>query len=307
MAISHFNKFVYTHGTDEVIRRGKKIHAIGYAELIEYDDMFNSAVFRVKDDNYATVYKVNIQKLHDKEELSVRCSCPYNLGEICRHEVGALFQLQELVDSGRLHTAEKKFDQRHTIAKMNKIDIRTIRMLCSEQTLEQAEDFLRVKKATIESAIDEVVTASVKLEGNMYKVIIKKNDERFFDTSCDYVDPEYPLCLPKIIVFLQLLNAYGAYYFDSIRNWDKEKNKLLALYGYSLNDELDGKFEFSYKDGKPFLRVLNNSITRLNASAVSYNKPREESFQPVMTTEVATEVVKEKQGKKLGVVFNFNK
>lgn len=307
MTISHFNKFVYTHGTDEVIRRGKKIHAIGYAELVEYDDMFNSAVFRVKDDNYATVYKVNIQKLHDKEELSVRCSCPYNLGEICRHEVGALFQLQELVDSGRLHNAEKKFDQRHTIAKMNKIDIRTLRMLCSEQTLEQAEDFLRAKKATIESAVDEVVTASVKLDGNIYKVIIKKNDERFFDTSCDYVDPEYPLCLPKIIVFLQLLNAYGAYYFDSIRNWDKEKNKLLALYGYSLNDELGGKFEFSYKDGKPFLRVMDNRITRLNASEVTYNKPMTESFQPLMTTEVVTEVVKEKQGKKLGVVFNFNK
>ena len=65
------------------------------------------------------------------------------------------------------------------------------------------------------------------------------------------------LCLPKVIVFLQLLNNMVANYFDTIRNWDKEKNKLLEAYGYSLNDDLKGKFEFAYKDGKPFLRVLD--------------------------------------------------
>lgn len=65
MALPHLIKYVYTHGTDEVIRRGKKIHAIGYVELVEYDDLFGSAVFRVKDDSYATYYKVYIQKFKD--------------------------------------------------------------------------------------------------------------------------------------------------------------------------------------------------------------------------------------------------
>ncbi len=307
MALSHFKKYVYAHGTDEVIRRGKKIHAIGFAELVEYDDLFSTAVFRVKDDHYATVYKVNIQKIHDKQAISLRCSCPYNLGDICRHEVASLFQLQELVDSGRLHNAEKKFDQRHTIAKMNKIDIRTLRMLCSEQTLDEAEEFIRSQKANIESAIDETVTASVSLNGKYYKVIIKKNEERVFDTSCDYVDTEYPLCLPKVIVFLQLLNAYGSHYFDSIRNWDKEKNKLLALYGYSLNEDLKGKFEFTYKEGKPFLRVLDNSIVRLNASEVLFEKPASHTFQAVSVEEEEVAVAVAKSKYRLGLVFNFNK
>ena len=38
MALPHLIKYVYTHGTDEVIRRGKKIHAIGFVELVEYDE-----------------------------------------------------------------------------------------------------------------------------------------------------------------------------------------------------------------------------------------------------------------------------
>ena len=70
-------------------------------------------------------------------------------------------------------------------------------------------------------------------------------------------ETEHALCKHKNLLFLQLLNAYGPHYFDTIRNWDKEKNKLLELYGYSLNEELSGKFEFIYKEGKPFLKVLD--------------------------------------------------
>src|ERR1700761_5743387 len=102
MALPHLIKYVYTNGTDEVIRRGKKIHAIGYVELIEYDELFESVTFRVKDDSYATYYKVYVQKFKDPKSLSIRCSCPYNLGDICRHEAGALIQLQELLDRNML-------------------------------------------------------------------------------------------------------------------------------------------------------------------------------------------------------------
>ena len=56
--------------------------------------------------------------------------------------------------------------------------------------------------------------------------------------------------LPKLIVFLHLFYKHGPNYFESIRNWDKEKNKLLEAYGYSLNDDLKGKFEFNYKDNE---------------------------------------------------------
>ena len=95
MALPHLIKYVYTHGTDEVIRRGKKIHAIGFVELVEYDDLFGSAVFRVKDDSYSTYYKVYIQKFKDPKSTSLRCGCPYNLGDICRHEAAAFFSCRK--------------------------------------------------------------------------------------------------------------------------------------------------------------------------------------------------------------------
>ena len=88
-----------------------------------------------------------------------------------------------------------------------------------------------------------------------------------------------------------------------IRNWDKEKNKLLEAYGYSLSDDLKGKFEFSYKEGKPFLRVLDISIKRVNPAALSRPKPE-------LEIEAAEQVLEPEQKagsvQRLGVVFNFN-
>jgi hypothetical protein len=310
LALPHLIKHIYTHGTDEVIRRGKKIHAIGYVELVEYDDLFGSAVFRVKDDSYSTFYKVYIQKFKDPKGTSLRCGCPYNLGDICRHEAAALFQLQEMIDRGHLQSEDLKYDQRHTVAKMKAIDLKSLRLLSSQDTMLEAETFLRTNKAVIEYAENEMIKATVKLNGEEYKVIIRKNEERNFDTSCDYEDEEHPLCLPKIIVFLQLLNTFGGNYFDTIRNLDKEKNKLLEAYGYSMEDDLKGKFEFALKDGKPFLRVLDPSIKRVAAVPTTSRPVLLPMKEKVQETETIVEPVEEKAkepSQRLGIVFNFNK
>lgn len=308
MALPHLLKHVYTHGTDEVIRRGKKIHSLGFVELVEYDDLFGSAVFRVKDDSYSTFYKVNIQRFKDAKDLSLRCSCPYNIGDICRHETAALFQLQELIDRGQLQADGVKYDQRHTVAKMKIIDLKTLRLLSSSEILQEAELYLETQKAIIEQAENEMVKASVTVYGKTYPVIIRKNEERNFDTSCDYEDEEHLLCLPKVIVFLQLYKKHGPNYFDSIRNWDKDKNKLLEAYGYTLNDDLKGKFEFAYKDGKPFLRVLDSSIKRVTPVAapsrpvIIPQKEKAVELPPVLQESEPLLPVQ-----RLGVVFNFNK
>ncbi len=304
MALPHLLKYVYTHGSDEVIRRGKKIHAIGFVELIEHDDLFGNVNFRVKDDSYATFYQVVVQNYKDPKSLSLRCSCPYNLGEICRHEAAALMRLQEMIDKGMLLAANADYDQQHTVAKMKAIEIKTLRLLCSQDIFLEADKYVSTNKPVIEYAKDETVKATVFIDDKDYRVLIRRNEERNFDTSSDYIDTEHLLCLPKVIVFLHLYYLKGANYFDSIRNWDKEKNKLLEAYGYSLNDELKGKFEFNYKDGKPFLRVLDGSIKRITAPVtMPYFRPA-----PVLVDEAEEEPEKSGivQKNTIGIVFNFN-
>ena len=296
-------KYVYTHGSDEVIRRGKKIHAIGFVELIENDYLFGSAVFRVKDDNYSTFYKVHVSNYKDPKTLSLRCACPYNLGDICRHEAGALIRLQEMLDKGMLQAEDISYDQKHTVAKMKTVEMKSIQLLGGQENLAAAEEYLKDKQPKILEAKDETVKASVEIEGKNYSVIIRRNEEKNFDTSSDYQDSDHLLCLPKVIVLLHLLYTKGQYYFDTIRNWDKEKNKLLEAYGYSLEDELKGKFEFNYKDGKPFLRVLDPSIKRITVTPTS--TPQYEKIQVVEEEE--PEVREQVISRRLSLVINFNK
>ena len=129
MALPHLIKYIYNNGTDEVIRRGKKIFSAGYVELIEHDELMNSVVFRIKDDAYSIFYKVYLSRYNNLQTLSLRCSCPYNLGDICRHEAAALFRLQELIDTNKLGETETEYKQQHTVVKMKQLEIRFIKLL----------------------------------------------------------------------------------------------------------------------------------------------------------------------------------
>jgi non-specific serine/threonine protein kinase len=205
MSLSHLLKFVYNNGTDEVIRRGKKIHAIGYVEFVEHDELLNAVSFRVKDDNYNTFYKVHIQKYRDPRALALRCTCPYNLGDICRHEAAALFHLQDMVDRNMIGDNTIRYDQKHTVIKMKQIDLRTIRMLATPEVTEKAEVVLRKQKAAIHSAREERVEALLEVDGEQFPLVIQRNEEKNFDTSCKCTEETHAMCLHKTVLFLQLL------------------------------------------------------------------------------------------------------
>ncbi|MEO7211008.1 MAG: SWIM zinc finger family protein, partial [Chitinophagaceae bacterium] len=300
MALPLLIKYIYNNGTDESIRRGKKIHNLGNVELVEYDALLNDVAFRVKDDSYATFNKVHISHFNQEKNISLRCSCPYNIGELCRHKGAALFRLQELIDKNLLGEKELSYDQRHTVVKMKKLDVRTIKMLASSQDVDMADHYLENQQAKIIEAKNEKVIAELKLEDTLYKLRIQKNEERNFDTSCTcQTSTSHPLCLHKTILFLQLSREFGADYFDTIRNLDNEKNKLLSLYGYSMEDDLKGKFEFSYVGGKPFLRILDTSIKRVAAVSALAEVPQ--------IAEVETDVLTEQNTvNKLAIVIRYD-
>ncbi|MEO6894658.1 MAG: SNF2-related protein [Ginsengibacter sp.] len=304
MALPFFIKYIYNSGTDEVIRRGKKIYSQRFVELVDHDELMHSVNFRVRDDSYTTFYKVLVQKYDDPKTFSIHCSCPYNISDICRHEAAALMQLQDLIDKNLLESNQRApvYNQKHTVVKIKFIDLKMIRMLTGMENYTEAEEILRKNKCNILSASDERVEADLEIKDKSFHLILQKNEERNFDTSCNCDEGDHLLCKHKTALFLQLLNNWGPNYFDSIRNWDKEKNKLLQGYGYSLDDDLSGKFEWIYKEGKPFLKVMDTSIRRISLPV---------NLRP-QTAEVATETVEEEPkfsrtvNKQITLVFNSN-
>lgn len=269
MALSPLIKYVYSNGTEEVIRRGKKIFHSAGVQLLDLDPLIQQIRFRVRNDLYKNYYTVTIQKYLDPESLSLRCQCPYNLGEICRHEVAALFHLQDIIQSGYFENLDISYDQKHTIVRMRQVSIQMLQLFSSTEIMDRAQRWARTSRAEIEEDANNQIKANVGDGEQVYKVSIKQNDDRYFETSCTCSETAYPLCVHKATVFLQLLRQHGWEYFQSMRDWDAQKNKLLSQYGYSLKDDLEGKFSFTYENGKPFLRVLDPKIKKTKPLAAA--------------------------------------
>lgn len=301
MSLPPLLKHIYNDGTEEVIRRGKKIFHTSGVQMLDVDHMQEQVRFRVRNDLYKNFYTVTISRYLDPKNISIRCQCPYNLGEICRHEVAALFQLNDILQSGFFENTDIEYDQKHTMVRMRQVNMQMLRVFGSNEIIEEAERIADRRKVIITEKKRDSVEAEVP-EGDLtYKVKIKQNDERYFDTSCKCDEKGSPLCLHKAAVFIHILKTFGAQYFLTMRNWDEQKNKLLGLYGYSLDDDLTGKFEFTYDNGKPFLRVLDKSLKKVNAPVVTKERAM---VQSAVRPETKKEVVEEAPKRHLGIVID---
>ena len=290
MSLPPLLKHVYNFGTEEVIRRGKKIFHTSGVQLLDVDHLIEQVRFRVRNDVYQNYYTVTIGKYLQPKNLSVRCQCPYNLGDICRHEVAALFQLNDIVQSGFFENTEISYDQKHTVVRMRSVNRQTLGIFAAPDTIEQAEMWASNSKAIIITSKNDIIEAEVPDEEQTFKVLLKQNDERYFDTSCGCEEVSHPLCRHKATVFLQVLNAYGSQYFQSMRDWDEQKNKLLRQYGFTLDDDLTDKFTFTYENGKPFLRVLDPTLKKVATAAPVY-KPAAIVAEPVKEEDRALGIV----------------
>lgn len=304
MSLPELLKYVYHNATDEVIRRGKKIFHTSGVQMLENDPLTEQVAFRVRNDVYNNYYKVTIQYYLQANKISMRCQCPYNMGPVCRHQAAALFQLNDLLQSGFFDHVHVDYDQSHTTVRMRQISTNFLKLFSSEGLVSLAEDWYADSRIRILDAKDEEVRADVVDEdGKKFSVRLKQNEDRYFDTSCSCSEKAYPLCVHKVAVFLEVLYKHGANYFSSLRNWDTQKNKLLALYGFTLDDDLSGKFEFSYHEGKPFLRVLDKTLKKVDLN--SYGKPQISA--PVEKEKVAIYNGKDQNSserKKLGVLIH---
>src|ERR1700743_101601 len=181
MSLPPLLRYVYNHGTEEVIKRGKKIFYTSGVQMLDVDHLIEQVRFRVRNDLYQNYYTVTINKYLQPAEISVRCQCPYNLGEICRHEVAALFQLNDILQSGFFENADITYDQTHTVVRMRQVSMQMLRIFCSPESMEKAEKWGSYQKAIITKNKNNVLEAEVPDEDLTYKVAIKQNEERYYD------------------------------------------------------------------------------------------------------------------------------
>ena len=70
------------------------------------------------------------------------------------------------------------------------------------------------------------------------------------------------------------------------------------MYGYSLDDDITDKFEFYYQEGKPFLKVLDKTIKKVNQTVKVLPDHLKKVSDKVVSTADYT--------KSIGIIINLN-
>jgi len=286
------DKHLRNQAAQGVIGKGTDIVRWGKYKLIELiKEGGGVATYKVQSTQYSNLkYEVVIRNFLGPEPVISSCTCAYDWGGICKHQAAMLMVLSkneimtqpavlysmsdsivylpDLTDANlRYNTADENWKNRHSL---RSVEIQTALNGIAECTVHANNQhftlrFVRVQPGEIRSAC-----------------------------SCGETGSE-PLCAHKLAALLALRDRYGIHAFTSMRDWTLEKNQMLSPYGFSVDDDLRGKFDFKITDnGKLEMTVLDKTIQSPEQLGQWWqsNRPRIASAQifkaPVTTPEEET-------------------
>ncbi len=233
-------------------------------------------------------YRVNISNL-DSTKLSSNCSCPYDWGGICKHQVAVLQLIEELSDVSHLKP-KKKLSIPKEKKKYSKTAPYIIPMpklvidddLISRHSKDFYNYYVSISPEDVELAKDKIVISMADHDNYWRGSYINTQVELKGDDltlTCDCKATNQFLCKHqfKALDFIQC--AVSPHYFNKeyIREqWVKE----LSKYGYSLKDDYRKYFVNYFEEGvfkiRPTVeglipavesRVLQNFSDKLTAQS----------------------------------------
>ncbi|MCY7350606.1 MAG: DEAD/DEAH box helicase [Cytophagaceae bacterium] len=249
------NRFLRNNTDDSVLLRGESIYLVGLYELENLDRSGNgAATFRIKSASGENAYTITLGgfQAENPEALVSTCTCPYDWGGICKHRVAALLALAPLLSESAPPKTQTMLDTELALPEIadNRLQNNTPPEVWKQRSV--------VKTVRIFSAKDGTVEAEVTYRKEVFTIRMTRKPEGRLYTSCSCnAEQITPLCVHKLAVLLRLREVYGKRAFDTMnQDWTVEKNKLLATYGFSMEDTLKGKFDFKIDPASDKLQLL---------------------------------------------------
>lgn len=269
--IEKLKKYLKSNALPQSVSKGKAIFASGKVSVEKFSNVEKGeAIFKVKSDSSSKNYTINV-KNWNTPILSTNCSCDYDWGGICKHRVAALMVLENEItkhtanNANIFATKKKTYPTSQHIIRISSFDDWTLKNLVS---LDDWKNRTNVKKVQILSALNGEAVLEVQYKGETFDVKftqLKFNSELSTHCSCSQ-ELENQACIHKLAAFITVRDAFGANNpFDRMRDYTSEKNKLLAEYGFTMDDDLKGKFDFKLQaNGDIQLIKLDSSIQKIS-------------------------------------------
>lgn len=255
-------KFIERNTTANVLFSGKRLFAWQYAKMesINFDQA--KAHFKIRSEQYRfREYEIIISGF-DSETIKTSCTCDYEWEGICKHRVAALMEIdRQLTEKKHVYTRYNPADQNITLPSLEESFIAAE---SSDEDWQKAQKIVDTQRVKILYALNERAEMIVEKKDELFNVTFERKTARIIHTTCTCKDETNPLCVHKVAALLELKNKFGIHAFDEMRDWTKDKNDLLAEYGYSLADNIEKKFDFKVINRKLLLMVLDKSIHKLS-------------------------------------------
>ncbi len=293
------DKYMKGNALPATIMKGKQIYEQRGYKLDKITTTEQGhASYKVDSDSRTQPYKVEI-KNWNKGILATSCSCPYNYGGICKHRVTAIMALKTHLStqsSQTLVAPSNQFVSSNRVVQIASFDDWVMKSLFEAEAWKNREN--TGIKTVLHKALNGVVDADVIVKGQQYQVYFEKlrfNNEYYSTCSCNQKST-LPLCVHKLHTLLEIRKEFGRYNpFDRMRDYTTEKNKLLQEYGFSLADDIKGKFDFKVtENGSLQLLRLDESIQKISTfqqwKTINNTIFRDEAYAYELHTDEATQL-----------------
>ena len=251
--------YLSANATTQSLDKGLYIYRHGKYDLLVFDPKEGGlAIFKVQSERGGDQYTVTIRNFQGKKTLTSACTCPYDWGGLCKHRVAALMALSErnLIDEPE---PELQYNMLDNDLRLPDLSDQSLRMNTAESTWKNRNIS---KKVMLFKATNGYSEGRVTLQKEEFTFRFARISPGLVQSTCSCAQllPD-PLCAHKLAALMVLREQFGPLAFESMRDWTEEKNGLLAAYGFSLSDDLEGKFSFRVNEqGRLELNVLDKAI-----------------------------------------------
>jgi hypothetical protein len=266
MASDKLDKFLKGNSLPKIIVRGKQMlenKGVTIDKVIT--DSNGEGIFKVKSETTAQQYNVEIKNWNNGV-IVTKCNCDYDWGGICKHRVASILALKEYLKiNPKIEAFKPKFVTAEQIVRISAFDDFSLKQLATEADWKFRNALVQTD---IKHALNGVAETEVKHGNATYQVRIEKlryNNEFLTTCNCN-LSIEAPLCIHKLSSLIAIRNAYGPVNpFERMRDYSEEKKKLLTEYGFTIEEDISGKFDFKIaSSGELQLIVLDKSIQKLS-------------------------------------------
>ncbi len=314
MKNSRLKIYIYNNTTPTIRSRGNTIDIIDR----NFSEDYNSVKVNVKGSS-RNRYIIHFHGLQSGE-ISSTCTCPFDWGTVCKHQVAVANEIDEYVDIKNVKKTVKKIEEvkysgsdaiRVPFSAQKDCTLDWIKLHTTERVINQAYVSYEYKIKNEKLEVDFFEFLVTNTRRNFRNSILIHKKEGTLSLQCDCNATNQYLCMHQVLVLNHIFD-HMPQAFLSEQETREIKSRELREYGFSIEDEIYKEyFNFEYYNKKLVAVPIHQGTLKLN----QYQQGLDGIVEDLITGEIAKNdeipsgLVADQNQKEKGIAigFHFNK